>query len=166
MSGLLNTLQENLLKDCLELQFRIAHKEDISIIGEIEKKCFNRFDVFKPYQLYHFIRNPNGSIFTDVLLLDDRIIGWATYFTRKNSSIIRLYSLCIDPDYSGKGYAFQYMDMRMKSFRSYNAMVLEVRFSNSRAIRLYEKLGFRIYKKLVSYYPDGENGYRMIRKLA
>jgi len=154
------------LKDYLDLKFRPASIEDIFIIGEIEKRCFSSSDVFKPYQLRHFIKNPNDSILTDVLFLDEKIIGWATYFTRKNSSIIRLYSLCIHPDYSGKGYAFQYMNMRMKSFGSYNAMVLEVRVSNSRAIHLYEKIGFQIYRKLPAYYPDGEDGYRMIRKIS
>ncbi len=167
MSGLLNILQENHLKDYPDLKFRAACREDIVVIGEIEKRCFNRFDIFKPHQLRHFIENPNNSIFTDVLLLGENIVGWATYFTRKNSFLIRLYSLCIHPDYSGRGYAFQYMKKRIEGFcSSYKEMVLEVRVSNIKAIRLYEKLGFQIQRKLISYYPDGENGYRMIRKLA
>lgn len=40
-------------------------------------------------------------------------------------------------------------------------LYLEVRCSNSEAIRLYEKLGFVIKQRLKAYYRDGEDAYLM-----
>jgi ribosomal-protein-alanine N-acetyltransferase len=40
-------------------------------------------------------------------------------------------------------------------------LYLEVRCSNSDAVRLYEKLGFIIKQRLKAYYRDGEDAYLM-----
>ena len=43
---------------------------------------------------------------------------------------------------------------------------LEVRCSNSEAVRLYERLGFVIRQQLGAYYRDGEDAYLMAIELA
>ena len=40
-------------------------------------------------------------------------------------------------------------------------MYLEVRCSNTDAVRLYEKLGMSVKQRLRSYYRDGEDAYMM-----
>ena len=40
-------------------------------------------------------------------------------------------------------------------------MYLEVRCSNTDAVRLYEKLGMIVKQRLRSYYRDGEDAYMM-----
>jgi len=40
-------------------------------------------------------------------------------------------------------------------------LYLEVRCSNSDAVRLYEKIGFTIKQRLKAYYRDGEDAYLM-----
>jgi ribosomal-protein-alanine N-acetyltransferase len=40
-------------------------------------------------------------------------------------------------------------------------MYLEVRCSNTDAVRLYERLGMSIRQRLKSYYRDGEDAYMM-----
>jgi ribosomal-protein-alanine N-acetyltransferase len=42
---------------------------------------------------------------------------------------------------------------------------LEVRVSNSEAVGLYEKLGFKVVSNLRWYYRDGEDAYMMARAL-
>ena len=42
-----------------------------------------------------------------------------------------------------------------------NEMYLEVRCSNTDAVRLYERLGMSIKQRLKSYYRDGEDAYMM-----
>jgi len=55
----------------------------------------------------------------------------------------------------------------VRSFKSSCAMknldtiVLEVRISNTVALNMYNKLGFRTISMLKAYYRDGEDGYRM-----
>jgi len=147
------------------LSFRTAGLPDYELISEMEKSCFNSFDIFKPHQLRRFIKNPAGSIITDIITLGYNPIGWASYFTRSNSKLIRLYSICIVPEFGGKGYAREYMKMRFSSLAGFKAMILEVRVSNIKAIHLYEGLGFKLWKRLPGYYPDDEHGIRMIKNL-
>jgi ribosomal protein S18 acetylase RimI-like enzyme len=44
-------------------------------------------------------------------------------------------------------------------------MRLEVRASNSHAIRLYDQAGYRVLQRVENYYPDGEAAIRMEKKL-
>jgi ribosomal-protein-alanine N-acetyltransferase len=147
------------------ISFRTADPRDFKLLSEMEKKCFNIYDIFKPHQIRRFVKNPAGSIITDVITLDGVPVGWASYFTRSNSKLIRLYSICVIPEYGGHGYARDYMKSRFETFSDYSAMTLEVRASNNNAISLYEGLGFKKKKSLPGYYPDDEHGIRMIKYL-
>ena len=46
-----------------------------------------------------------------------------------------------------------------------NECYLEVRVSNSTAVNLYTKFGFKLTKTIKAYYRDGENAYVMARLL-
>jgi ribosomal protein S18 acetylase RimI-like enzyme len=154
------------LKGFEGLSFTAAGQDDYKLLIDMEKKCFSPFDIFKPHQVRRFLSNPAGSIITDIIVLDNNPIGWAAYFTRSNSRLIRLYSICIVPEFGGHGYAREYMKLRFTSLGKFKAMTLEVRKSNLRAINLYEGLGFTGWKSLPGYYPDDEDGIRMIKALA
>jgi len=45
--------------------------------------------------------------------------------------------------------------------RKSDEIYLEVRVSNTQAIRIYQRLGFQIKSRLRSYYRDGEDAYLM-----
>ena len=45
--------------------------------------------------------------------------------------------------------------------RKSDEIYLEVRISNTQAIRMYQNLGFQIKSRLRSYYRDGEDAYLM-----
>lgn len=145
------------------LEIRPAILNDINNIIKIEKKCFNEFDRFKVYQLTRFIKNPKGSIYTDVIIYNKIIIGWAAFFSRSNSNFIRLYSLCITPEFSGKGIASIYLKNKIEYFKDkYKGITLEVRISNQKAINLYKKFNFQVKNIIPKYYSDGEDAYKMI----
>lgn len=147
------------------LNYRKAKLSDLKFMEQVEKECFNSIDVFKKYQLYHFIKNPNHSIISDIISFDNNAIGWACYFTRKESFSLRLYSICISQSYRGKGYAKQYLIKRLNELSSfYKRVYLEVRKSNINAIKLYESLGFKKLKDLPSYYLN-EDGFKMVCEL-
>ncbi|MGC8765675.1 MAG: GNAT family N-acetyltransferase [Brevinematia bacterium] len=149
----------------LTLSYRKATLSDLSFILKVESECFNQIDLFKKYQVYHFLRNPNNSIISDIITLDDNSIGWACYFTRKNYSSIRLYSICISPSYHGNGYAKKYLIERLNELSSnFDRIYLEVRISNLVAIGLYSSLGFKKLKELPGYYLN-EDGIKMVCRL-
>lgn len=167
MSGLSNISWVRSLKasDASPVSSRSAVRSDIPLIQKIEHACFSRHDRFKDYQLRRFISNPSGSVIADIILFKDKPAGWACFFTRKGSCLVRLYSICILPEYRGKGLAGNYLKKKMSAFREYGRIALEVRASNKKAVALYAKIGFTVSKELPSYYPDGETALRMEREL-
>jgi [ribosomal protein S18]-alanine N-acetyltransferase len=148
-----------------DVAYRKARPSDFQLIEGFEAGCFNVHDRFKPHQIKHSLLNPNQSIITDIILAGGSQIGWASFFTRSGSSVVRLYTMCILPEFGGKGFARQYLEKRFRTFKNYKRVVLEVRSKNNNAIHLYEKLGFQTVKKIRSYYPDGEDGLKMVKIL-
>jgi ribosomal protein S18 acetylase RimI-like enzyme len=147
--------------DAGKIAYREALPKDLSLLTEIEHRCFNAHDRFKRYQLRRFLSNPSGSVIADVILVEGQPVGWACYFTRANSDLIRLYGMCILPEFGGKGFATAYLKKRIPSFKKYSVMALEVRDENKKAIALYTKLGFTKSRHLHGYYPEGGHGLRM-----
>ncbi len=77
-------------------------------------------------------------------------------------------SLAVLPEYRRRGIATRLMEAALRSLRDeYGAreVYLEVRVSNTPAINLYRKLGFRIIHVIPRYYADGEDAYLMAREL-
>ncbi len=75
-----------------------------------------------------------------------------------------IVSIAVKPNYRRMGIGTALMNSAMKSLRDvYNVeyVYLEVRVSNIPAIKFYEKLGFKITKRVVGYYRDGEDAYIM-----
>lgn len=93
--------------------------------------------------------------------------GAAVMLYRQNSRIGRLYSLTVAPEARGKGLAGALLSAceADATERGCRAARLEVRQSNSSAIRLYERHGYGVIAVLESYYPDGEAALRMEKSL-
>ena len=78
-----------------------------------------------------------------------------------------LISIAVLPEYQRRGIGYALMREVMQGMFLYEAAecFLEVRISNTAAINLYKKLGFRIARTKRSYYANGEDAYLMSRKL-
>jgi len=76
-------------------------------------------------------------------------------------------SIAVLPKYQHQGVGYALMQEAMQSMLLYKAKkcFLEVRTSNTPAVKLYEKMGFEIARTLRGYYADGEDAYMMARKL-
>ncbi|MBU4484859.1 GNAT family N-acetyltransferase [bacterium] len=152
------------MKVC-KIKYRRAGLNDLEKIVEFEKACFSSYDILSRTKLLRFLKNPFKSITVDIISAGKDPVGYVICLSRKNSSVIRLYSLCILPKFLGMGYAKAYLDKRLAEFGKYNTASLEVRLSNKRAIRLYKDLGFRVKEKLPKYYNDGVAAYRMTKSI-
>lgn len=97
----------------------------------------------------------------------DGLLAAAVMLYRKGAAIARLYSITVAPEARGKGLARALMAAceADATDRSARAVRLEVRSTNSSAIRLYEAGGYRVIATLESYYPDGEAALRMEKSL-
>jgi len=108
--------------------------------------------------------------------VDGKIVGyvmcrveWGWGFIRnkllKKGHVI---SIAVRPGYRRRGIGEKLMINAMESLKKYygaEEIYLEVRVSNTPAISLYKKLGFKIIKTIASYYLDGEDAYVMAREL-
>jgi len=78
-----------------------------------------------------------------------------------------LISIAVLPEYQRQSIGYALMQEVMQTMLLYEATecFLEVRVSNTPAVDLYKKMGFRIVRTKRSYYADGEGAYLMSRKL-
>lgn len=79
-----------------------------------------------------------------------------------------IVSLAVLENYRRKGIGTALMQAALKGLKEYGAkeVYLEVRVSNTPAIRLYEKLGFTVKRTIPYYYLDGEDAFLMVKPLA
>lgn len=97
----------------------------------------------------------------------DGLLAAAVMLYRRGSAIGRLYSITVSPSARGRGLARALLAAceADAARRGAAAVRLEVRASNSSAIRLYEAGGYRVIATSESYYPDGEAAHRMEKSL-
>ena len=95
----------------------------------------------------------------------EQLAGYILLFVYKKSG--RIYSLAVDPEFSGKGYGKILLQKAVDALKTEGKekLFLEVREENKKAIRLYEGVGFKISRRLPAYYGDGAEGIKMFLPL-
>ena len=86
---------------------------------------------------------------------------------RRNGRVARLFSIAVDPRFSRRGVAralIQACESRAGE-DGREAMTLEVRYDNARAILLYESLGYLPVGEYPGYYEDGGAAVRYRKAL-
>ncbi|UCG37582.1 MAG: ribosomal protein S18-alanine N-acetyltransferase [Candidatus Bathyarchaeota archaeon] len=122
-------------------------------------------DLYKRFPATFIVGEENGKVVGYAMCRIERgipsfkILG----LTKKG----HLISIAVLPEYQRRGIGYALMREVMQGMLLYEATecFLEVRVSNTAAINLYEKLGFRIVRTKRSYYANGEDAYLMSRKL-
>ncbi|BAN90691.1 ribosomal protein S18-alanine N-acetyltransferase [Aeropyrum camini] len=79
-----------------------------------------------------------------------------------------LVSIAVRPKFRGRGIGSMLLSETiyvMENVYKVDAIFLEVRVSNTPAIRLYEKFGFRKVRRIRGYYRDGEDAFVMVKRL-
>ncbi|MET1101813.1 MAG: ribosomal protein S18-alanine N-acetyltransferase [Pyrodictiaceae archaeon] len=79
-----------------------------------------------------------------------------------------IISIAVLPEYRRRGIGTALMKAAMHALKEVykcREVYLEVRVSNTPAIRMYEKLGFKKIQVIPFYYLDGEDAYLMAREL-
>lgn len=136
---------------------RKATLKDANALSELEKEVFKNdtFALSKGSIAYHLKRNLIFLIETE-----NQIAGYILWLKRKHS--FRLYSLAISTLFQNKGLAKKLLEYSFENLED-KSFSLEVKVSNIGAIKLYEKFGFEIKKRLSNYY-ENEDGYLMIKQ--
>jgi len=132
-------------------QFRRLKPEDAEIILKIEEKVYEY-----PWTLGIFNDCIRVSYECTALELEQELIGYAIMTIGASES--HLLNIGIHPDYQGQGFGRLLLESMLDKARRSHAKTtfLEVRASNSRAIHLYESMGFNEIGIRHNYYPGSD----------
>jgi len=136
------------------MKIKLAKISDINELFFIEKELFydDSSSLSKSSFSYHLKKNIIYKI-----EIDKKIVAYILWLKRK--SYYRLYSFAILKEYQGKGLGKSLLEFSLNSLNK-DVFELEVRTSNTNAIKLYEKFGFKRMKILKDFYDD-EDGIKM-----
>ncbi len=146
----------------LRIQVRRAARRDIEAIVAIEKASFGA--VAWPVWLFEAYLEDCGDLFL-VAALQGCVAAYS--ITCYDSRRADLDSIAVHPRWRGKGFAARLLVRTEQALRrrGIEAWSLTVRRSNRGAIMLYRRFGFVHTRTLPEYYEDGEDGWRMRKRL-
>lgn len=142
---------------------------DIEEIRKIEDRAFGKHAYDYP-SLKYMLEIANSV--TVVAVSEDRVVGYASVYFRKNSKISHLESIAVDPDFQGRGLGKTLLDEVEKVSMDMNCtlIVLETFERNSAALRLYERSGYVEREVVPDYYhipyEGSRNAIRFRKRLA
>ncbi len=142
---------------------RRMRTEDIDEIVEIEKACFN--DAWSKEAILSDFQNNDLSNYL-VYEEDGKVAGYIFFWITFDSATI--VNLAVKEDYRKRKIASNLLEecIRMCEEEGAEYLTLEVRISNTAAIRLYEKYGFMTVNVKKGYYTDNyEDANYMIKPL-
>lgn len=144
---------------------RPASLRDLDALLDLENRCFET-DRLSRRSFRHLLTKANAV--TLVHEQDARVQGYVMVLFNAGTSLARLYSIAVDPQWRGRGIASALVqaaeNAALEADRLY--MRLEVRRDNTASIALFERLGYRRFGTYADYYEDHMEALRMEKRLA
>lgn len=131
---------------------RKAEMDDLGRIIEIETSSFDN-----PWTFNAFKAAVENSGPVNFLVWDDGDVGGFIIYSLICGEA-EVYDLATAPEYRHRGVA---MSLLSEMLSEADTAFLEVRRSNTPAIRLYEKCGFKVTGERKGYYENGEDALLM-----
>lgn len=149
----------------LKPRIRLAKKEDLTALLELEKICIKE-EKFHEKQLEYLLLKGKSLVF--VASIDGNIIGSMVILLREHISNARIYILNVHPAYRRKGIGGLFMDTALKFLKEkgFNKVTIETGIDNQAALNLYMSKGFLVDKILKKYYKTGEDAKHLVLMLA
>ncbi|MDE7214885.1 MAG: ribosomal protein S18-alanine N-acetyltransferase [Clostridia bacterium] len=144
------------------MQIRKWEFKDILKISEMEKECFPK----EPWSYQMLVSSFQSESFYGVLCEDGgEIIGYGGITVTADTADID--NIAVTEAYRGGGVGTKILKELIKAAKKGGAkkVFLEVRVSNSNAMKLYLKNGFKGVYARTRYYSDGEDGLVMVKEL-
>jgi ribosomal-protein-alanine N-acetyltransferase len=135
-----------------ELTFRPMRKADLPSVSAIEELAYEF--PWEPLTFRDCLKTGYCCWVGEKL---GHVVGYGILTVGAGES--HVLNVCVSPKVQGNGYGRRMMEQLITVARSHHAemMFLEVRPSNTRAIRLYDSLGFNEIGTRKGYYP-AKNG--------
>jgi [ribosomal protein S18]-alanine N-acetyltransferase len=142
---------------------RRANVDDLAMLVQLEE--YFPTDRLSRASFWRLLRHGHASVW--VVEQDNVLVGNAVMLYRRGTSLARLYSLVVHPEYQRRGIARALLAMAESEAggRGCRVMQLEVRPDNVAAIRLYLTDGYTMTGTAGKYYEDGSDALRMRKRL-
>ncbi len=143
------------------VKIRTFVPSDLNRVYEIEIRSFK--DPYHPLFLLNLYKAYHYSFF--VAEINSFVVGYVT--SRIVEGRGHILAIAVDRNYRRKDIGRALMDRVIEYLlkNSIKTVQLEVRISNTQAIKFYKSLGFREAKIIPRYYQDGESGILLITNL-
>lgn len=137
-----------------ELSIQLMSQKDINACQQIDQERFT----ISPYSIKAFqicLMSPTEKVL--VLKEGEEIIGFIMVSLTGDEG--EIYRLAVKKDYEGRGYGKLLLGAGHKymSDKGVKTSFLEVRKNNIRALGLYQKDGYQLYRVRKNYYADLED---------
>ncbi len=138
------------------MHLRPMTEDDLDSITRLERQIFP-----DPWSRESFKFEITENKFSMPLILENEgnIIGYAIVW--KIYEEFHIANIAIRPEEQGKKYGYFLLKSILELVDDCRYAILEVREKNERAIRLYQKYGFRTIMKRPRYYRNGETALVM-----
>jgi ribosomal-protein-alanine N-acetyltransferase len=154
---------------CLIRQFEL---KDLDNVIDINRACLPEN---YPEGFFRTIFSECPSAFV-IAELNGTLIGYTMARIERGLSVFSIFhratkghtvSIAVLPEFRRKGVASRLINASVDAMKKYGVdeLYLEVRVSNTSAVKLYESLGYKIVKELRHYYRDMEGAYLMAQKV-
>lgn len=148
----------------MAITFKNATISDIPQLVKIEENSFSS-DSLNAAKFKYFMTKANSSL---VVASQGKVImGYALILFHKHTSLARLYSIAVAPEFRSLKIGLKLMK-KIENFaleRGSTYIRLEVKASNFKAIKLYEDLDYRKFSYRVDYYQDHEDAICYEKKI-
>lgn len=131
-----------------------ATREDVGTLSAIEKLIF-QYDVISPRQMLYLLKSATATIVKAEV--DSNIVGYMVLLRRKNSKVLRIYSIGILAALSRLGIGLEFLRYAEQCSRDFgcNRLQIEVHTLNKIALMFFFSAGFCLYGRKSNYYTDG-----------
>jgi ribosomal-protein-alanine N-acetyltransferase len=148
--------------DDSQITIRPATEGDIGQVYSLERLCSQ--NPWSRDSLADTLSSP-GSIFWVLRRPDGQIVGFVCSLLVLDE--LQILEVAVHPDYRNRGLGSLLINSLLRQAADKNAVraYLEVRPSNHPAIKLYEKIGFKIDGARKGYYQDGEDAVLMSKDI-
>lgn len=154
--GLEQKMKEN-------LSFREANSVDVESLSIVDEQCFAKgSERYSKQSFEGELAEKSKKYF--VALYGNLVIGYVGLQTLGDD--LNLLKIAVLPQYQKLGVGFKLMEMSFE-YRKNQKLTnyfLEVREDNKKAIKLYQKFGFKAQSVREKYYDDGTNALVMFAK--
>lgn len=137
------------------IEVRLAVPGDLDVIDDIEIDSFTT-DRFSRRNLRRMLLARKTRFL--LARIGGEAAGYLALAFRQGSAISRIYSIAVAAEHRGSGVARAMLAaaLDLTQRRGCRQVHLEVRQSNTQAITVYKRAGFRLLTRREAYYEDGE----------